>query len=197
MLYKLAHLIKNRFSFVWDSIEWINATLFSVLHASQLRALPSLLENCSNDYIYRLADLTDVDALVEFFREQPENAFEFFKPHEFDAKSISKIIKNKAFLTFIVCKDNQIVGYFFLRCFINGKCFRGKMVHNKWQGRGSATRLGKVTSKITNLLGLRMFGSISPDNLASLQSAKASNDIRIHRTLDNGYYYIEFLPQKK
>ena len=196
MLYKLAHIIKERLGFVWDLFEWINAALFSVSYANKLKTLPSLLEQCSNDYIYRLANLTDVDALVEFFREQPENAFEFFKPHEFDAKSITKIIKNKSFLTFVVCKDNQIVGYFFLRCFINGKCFRGKMVHKEWQGRGIATRLGKVTSKITKLLGLRMFGSISPDNLASFQSAKASNDIRIHRILENGYYYIEFLSKE-
>lgn len=196
MLYKLAHLIKERFGFIWDSIEWVNATLFSISHNKKLKELPSLLGQCANNYVYRLADLTDVGTLIKFFSEQPEKTFEFFKPHEFDAKSIAKIIKNKAFLTFVVCKDDQIVGYFFLRCFINGKCFRGKMVHKDWQGRGIATQLGMVTSKITQLLGLRMFGSISPDNLASLQSAKASNDIKIHSTLDNGYYFIEFLPKE-
>lgn len=39
-------------------------------------------------------------------------------------------------------------------------------------------------------------GSISPENYASLASTKASNEIKIHKTLENGDYYIEFLEKK-
>ena len=92
--------------------------------------------------------------------------------------------------------DQTIVGYFFLRCFINGKCFRGKIVDKNWQGRGIAKQMGIVMTKVSQALGMRMFGSISPENYASLASAKASNEIKIHQTLDNGYYYIEVLPKQ-
>lgn len=196
MLYKLAHFIKERLGFLWGIIEWCNAIVFRIVHNKQLKSLPQLLADCSCDYLYRIAELNDVDALVQFFKEQPTEAYGYFKPHDFDEKSVKKVVKNKAFLTFVVSKDSQIVAYFFLRCFINGKCFRGKMVHKDWQGKGIATQLGKVTSKIAQTLGLRMFGSISPENYASLNSAKASNEIIIHKILDNGYYYIEFLPKK-
>lgn len=39
--------------------------------------------------------------------------------------------------------------------------------------------------------GFRMFASVSPDNYASLNSVKAVSDVRIIKTLENGYYYIE------
>lgn len=196
MLYELAHIIKERFGFIWDAVEWGNATTFSISHNSQLKKLPALLKECSNDYTYRLAEISDSEQLEKFFSEQPEKAFEFFKPHDFDKKSIEKIIKNKAFLTFVVLKDNAIVGYFFLRCFVNGKCFRGKMVHKDWQGKGIAKQMGTVMTKVSHALGLRMFGTISPDNFASLASSKASNEVKILKTLDNGYYYIEYLEKK-
>jgi hypothetical protein len=134
---------------------------------------------------------------VTFFANQPEEAYEFFKPHDFDATSIKKVIDNKAFQSIVVWKEQTIVGYFFLRCFVNGKCFRGKIVDKNWQGRGIAKQMGIVMTKVSQALGMRMFGSISPENYASLASAKASNEIKIHQTLDNGYYYIEFLPKQE
>ena len=107
------------------------------------------------------------------------------------------MVNNKAFLTFLVLSDNELVGYFFLRAFVNGKCFRGKMVHKDLQGRGIAKLMGVAMTKVSQHLDLRMFGSISPENYASMASAKASNEIKIHKTLENGYYYIEFLPKIK
>ena len=60
----------------------------------------------------------------------------------------------------------QIVGYFFLRPFVNGKCFRGRIADYCSRGKG----IGKLM-------------------------AKAVSDVRIIKTLDNGYYYIECKPK--
>lgn len=197
MLYKLAHILKERFGFIWDFVEWGNATAFSLIHRQQLKSIPQVLADCSGEYQFRLAKPTDVSTLVTFFANQPEEAYEYFKPHDFDATSIKKVIDNKAFQSIVVWKEQTIVGYFFLRCFVNGKCFRGKIVDKNWQGRGIAKQMGIVMTKVSQALGMRMFGSISPENYASLASAKASNEIKIHQTLDNGYYYIEFLPKQE
>lgn len=197
MLYEITHIIKNKFSFLWKTIEKINASLFYMMHKEQLSKVDKILKEVNDEYLFRSATVKDVDALVFFFNEQPESAFKFFKPHQFDAKSIKKIIKNKAFLTFVVLKNDDIIGYFFLRCFINGKCFRGKIVHKDWQGKGIAKLMGIAMTKVAQHLNMRMFGSISPENYASMASAKASNEIKIHKTLENGYYYIEFLPKSK
>ena len=197
MLYEIAHFIKDKCRFLWDAVEWGNSFLFSLQHKNTLKEIPHLLQNISNDvFTIRVTENSDAIKLESFFSVQPKSAFEFFKPHDFDRETIQKIIKNKAFLTFVVTVNDEIVGYFFLRSFINGKCFRGKIVDKDWQGRGIAKLMGIAMTKVAESLNLRMFGSISPNNYASLASAKASNDIKVYKTLENGYLYIEFLSKK-
>ena len=196
MLYKLAHILRDRFGFLWNIIEWCNAFVFALTHWAALKKIPGILEECSGQYTLRLAAPADAAPLATFFADQPEEAFKFFKPHAFDEKTLSKIIRNKAFLTFLVLDGEKIVGYFFLRCFVNGKSFRGRIVDYRWRNKGIAKLMGITMNKIITLLKVRLFGSISPDNYASLASTKAVNDIRIIKTLDNGYYYVEYLPKK-
>ena len=50
-------------------------------------------------------------------------------------------------------------------------------------------------NQVNAVLGLRMFGTISPDNPASMAAAKAVNEVKILETLENGDFYIEFLPK--
>lgn len=197
MLYEVAHIIKDKFGFLWDIVEWGNSAIFGLVHKKELKATPDILKDCCNEsFMVRMTKPGDAIPLVQFFKEQPEGAFKFFKPHGFDEKSVLKVLKNKAFMTFVIIERDKIVGYFFLRSFINGKCFRGKIVDKNNQGRGIAKLMGRAMTEVSKSLGLRMFGSISPDNNSSMASAKASNDIKILKTLDNGYYYIEFLPKE-
>ena len=196
MLYKLAHILRDRFSFLWNLVEWGNAFVFALTHRAALKKIPAILQECSGTYTLRLTELTDAAALATFFAEQPEEAFTFFKPHAFDENSLKKVIRNKAFLTFLVLDKEKIVGYFFLRCFVNGKSFRGKIVDYRYRGKGIAKLQGLAATKVASALEMRVFGTISPENYASLASSKAVNEVRIVETLENGYYYIEYLPKK-
>ncbi len=195
MLYELAHVIKERCSFLWDMVEWVNATLFTCLYRKKLKEIPNVLEKCSSSFIIRETTIMDVKPLVRFFNEQPMDAYMFFKPHGFDEKSVEKVLKNKAFLTYVVIDGNMIVGYFFLRSFVNGKCFKGRMVDYRWRNKGIAKQMGIAINSIATLLGMRIFTTISPNNYASLASTKAVNDIKIVKTLENGYFYIECTPK--
>lgn len=195
MLYKIAHILRDRFGFLWNLVEWGNALVFALTHRAALKKIPAILQECSGMYTLRLAELTDAAALATFFTEQPEDAFTFFRPHAFDEGVLKRIIRNKAFLTFLVLDKEKIVGYFFLRCFVNGKSFRGRIVDYRWRNRGIAKLMGITMNKLIVLLHVRLFGSISPDNYASLASTRAVNDIHIIKILDNGYYYIEYLPK--
>ena len=196
MLYKLAHVLSDKFGFLWNIIEMLNAFVFALTHKSALEKIPEILKECSGQFLLRVAAPADAVSLANFFAEQPEEAFEFFKPHDFDEKTLLKIIRNRAFLTFLVLDGEKIVGYFFLRCFVNGKSFRGKIVDYRYRGKGIAKLQGLAATKVATALGMRVFGTISPDNYASLASSKAVNEVKIVKTLDNGYYYIEYLPKK-
>ncbi len=196
MLYKLAHILRDKFGFLWNIIEWCNALVFALTHRAALKKIPEILQDFSDKFTLRLAEPTDAAPLAAFFAEQPEEAFKFFKPHVFDEKTLSKIIRNRAFLTFLVLDGEKIVGYFFLRCFVNGKSFRGKIVDYRYRGKGIAKLQGLAATKVASALEMRVFGTISPENYASLASSKAVNETRIIKTLENGYYYIEYLPKR-
>ena len=196
MLYKLAHILRDRFGFLWNIVEWCNAFVFALTHGSALQKIPGILQECSGQFTLRVAVPADAALLAKFFANQPEDAFKFFMPHAFDEKTLSKIIRNKAFLTFLVLDGEKIVGYFFLRCFVNGKCFKGYIVDYSYMGRGIAKLEGLAMNKINEVFGLHMFGSISPKNPASMAAAKAVNEVKILSTLDNGDYFIEFLPKR-
>lgn len=196
MLYKLAHILRDRFGFIWNMVEWLNALVFAATHKKQLAKIPGILQGFSGKFTLRLAAPADTAPLAKFFADQPQEAFKFFKPHGFDEKTLARIIRNRAFLTFLVLDGETIVGYFFLRCFVNGKSFRGKIVDYRYRGQGIAKLQGLAATKVATILKMRVFGTISPENYASLASSKAVNETRIIKTLDNGYYYIEYLPKK-
>lgn len=198
MIYEVAHFVKDKLGFLWDVVEWSNETVFVLLHKKGLQDIPEILKNVSTDSLtVRQANDSDIDALVSFFAEQPEDAYKFFKPHGFDEKSMKKVLRNKSFMTFVVTEGDVIVGYFFLRSFINGKCFKGRMVDYRQRGKGIAKFMGIAINNVATHLGMRIYTTISPENYASLASTKAVNDIKIVKTLENGYYYIECTPKKK
>lgn len=197
MLYEIAHIIRDKFDFLWEMVESVNGWLFACRYRNRLKGVNGLLATLNSEYTVRQTTEADVKPLVQFFKEQPEDAFEFFKPHGFDEKSISKIVKNKAFQTFVVVDGEHILGYFFLRSFFNGKCFRGRIADHRTRGKGIGKLMAKAIEQVAVHEGLRMFASISPDNLASLESAKAVSDVKIIKTLENGYYYIEVTPKQE
>jgi hypothetical protein len=133
-----------------------------------------------------------LEDLARFFKEQPGSAFEFFKPHAFDAKTLDKLCSNKSFLAFVVKENNRIVGYFFLRCFFIGKCFRGKIVDYRHRNKGIAKMMGLIMHNIAQYLGIPAYSTISPDNVASLKSSGAVAEFEILKQLDNGDYYVKY-----
>lgn len=197
MLYEVSHFIKAHVGFIWEIIEWGNSVVFALQHRKAMKRIPEILSKNSEKFTVNEVQLADVDKLAVFFSEQPEEAFKFFKPHGFDSKSLSKLVRRNSFLMYKITDGDEIVGYFFLRCFANGNAFKGRMVDYRRRNQGIAKQMGNVINAIVIELGLKLFTTISPENYSSLASTKAVNDIRIVRTLENGYYYIECTPKKK
>ena len=195
MIYELAHIVKRKFSFLWDVIEYGNSVAFFVLYRRRLskisdaanKSLPSGLK-------MKLLQKSDVDSLYEFFKRQPEDSFRFFNPHGFDKRSLRKVVRNKSFLAFsligISTADEPIVGYAFMRSFINGSAYRGYMVDYQHTGRGLAKIIGIGLNNVGDTLGLRMYKSISPENPASMKVTQAVCNIEVLKTLDNGDYLL-------
>ena len=69
------------------------------------------------------------------------------------------------------------------------------MTDYRWQRRGINKMMNLCATEISSLLGLRVFGTIAPENIASMKSAQTANDIHIVETLPNGDYYVEYKPK--
>lgn len=197
MLYKLAHFLKLNFPFLWGWIDLINGFLFSIRYGGVLKVIPNLLENRNSNYSISAIDSIPTAELVAFFSKQPKEAFCYFKPHGFDAGSISKLQKNKSFLAFVFKDGGSIAGYCFLRSFFHGKAFRGRMVGIDYRGRGLGTFMNKFMNEVGFSLGLRIFETVSKDNVASYRSSLAASDVKIIKVLPNNELFLEILPPKK
>ncbi len=195
---KLLVYIKHHLAFIWSWLEQINCFLFRIRYGKKLNEKISLVLNkIGPKYIFRLLQKEDMPKLVDFFMRQPNSAYEFFKPHGLDIASLLKKNKDQSFIMIGAYAEEKLVGYCFLRCFFNGQAFRGKIVDLNYQGRGIAKEMGMLTSKLCLELGFRLFATISKDNVKSIASSKAVNEIRVVKELPNNYIYVEYLLKKE
>ena len=95
------------------------------------------------------------------------------------------------FLGYRLEGGDTIVGYFFLRSFFWGKCFRGRMVDIDWRGKGIGTLMNRVMNSIGFGLGMRIFGTVSKDNIASYKIAFSASQCKVIKEMDNNDMYIE------
>ena len=194
-VYKIAHIVKDKLPFIWDAIEKVNEWLFVLRFGKKVK---SIAVTCVPEG-YELVELKDIDTtlIVKFFEHQPEEEYTFFKPHGFDEKSIKRLQKNKSYLAYLLIdKDNgQIAGYCFNRCFFQGKGFRGRMVDIDYRGKGLGTAMNKILNELGFGIGLRLFESVSKDNVASYRSALSASNVKVVQELPHNELYLEILPE--
>ena len=209
MLYKIAHTLRDKLPWIWDIIGIINSFLFGLRYGSKMKNVQKILshftkttDEADNALSYRIESLgkDNLPMLAKMFAEQPASAFDFFKPHGFDELSLNKLAKDKSFLAYIVVAEGTVqqkvcVGYFFQRSFFWGKSFRGYMTDFRWRRKGINKLMNQCATEISSLLGLHVYGTIAPENIASMKSAQAANDVKIIETLRNGDYLVEYLPK--
>ena len=193
MLYKIAHILRDKMGWLWNLIEWLNSMLFSLRYGKRLRAF-SFTTVPEGYEIFAMKDVP-TEQLVAFFEHQPEEAFEFFHPHGFDKKSIKRLQGNKAFIAYVL-KDSlsgNIAGYCFNRSFFHGVGYRGRMVDIDYRGKGLGTSMNKMLNEVGFGIGLRLFETVSKDNVASYKSAMSASNVKVVKELPENELYLEIL----
>ena len=195
MLYAIAHFLRDKLSWLWNLVECINAWLFTLRYGKKLKAF-SFAELPIG---YEVTPMKDVptNKIVAFFNCQLEEAFEFFKPHGFDEKSIKRLQRNKSFLGYLLLDkaNGNIAGYCFNRCFFHGQGFRGRMVDMKYRGKGLGTAMNKLLNEVGFRIGLRLFETVSKDNVASYRSALSASKVKVVKEMPHNELYLEILPE--
>lgn len=190
MLYELAHWLQSKCPWIWDGVEALNSFFCGLKIGNGTR-----LRQCMSAGV-RLADINDAYRLADFFARQPEESFKWFRPHAFDEKTMRKLLERKSYIIYVLEENGEIIGYAFLRCFMNGKCFLGKMVDVNHQGKGVCTKLCEVGMNIAQQTGFRMFESINKENVGSMRASQKACDVIVLEELDNGDLLIEDKPRK-
>ncbi len=198
MLYRIAHILRDKLSWLWNIIEWVNGVIFYLRYGKKINNLNANLNH--NNVVpegYVLLPIKDIptNELVAFFEHQPVEAYTYFRPHGFDAKSIKLLQRNNAFLGYVL-KDKTngaIAGYCFNRCFFHGQGFRGRMVDVNYRGKGLGTAMNKMLNEVGFGIGLRLFESVSKDNLASYKSALSASNVKVVKKLPHNELYLEIV----
>lgn len=199
MLYTIAHFFRDKLPFMWNLIDVLNSCLFSLRYGRKLRPIEEIVlhqytRTCGMEVI-RLREVS-TDKLTKFFAAQPEEAYTFFKPHGFDNKSLKKLQRNRSFLAYILMDGDQIASYCFVRSFFMGKGFRGRMVGMNFRGRGLGTLMNKLMNDIGFGIGLRLFETVSKDNVASYRSALSASKVKVIEELEHNELYLEILKEE-
>ena len=193
MLYQIAHIVRDKLGWLWQLIERLNAWLFSMRYGLRLRSF-SFSEIPVG---YELVPLRDIptEKMVVFFEHQPEEALTYFRPHAFDARSIQRLQGNRAFLAYVLMdpSNEKIAGYCFNRCFFHGVGFRGMMVGIDYRGNGFGRVMHRSLNELGFGIGLRLFETISKDNVASYRSAISANRVKVVKEMPNNELYLEII----
>ena len=193
MLYQIAHIVRDKLGWLWQLVERLNAWLFSMRYGRRLDSF--FFSEIPEGYELVLFRNVPTEKMVAFFKHQPEEAFTYFRPHAFDAKSIKRLQRNQAFLAYVLIDklNDKIAGYCFNRCFFHGQGFRGRMVDIDYRGKGLGTAMNKLLNDVGFGIGLRLFETVSKDNVASYRSAFSASDVKVVKEMPNNELYLEIL----
>jgi hypothetical protein len=172
-LYKFFYFIKNKFHFIWNIISHINSLLFYFLYPKIKLKVDSYFKckefiNLIKDKNIRIKVLgiNDLASLLSLLQKK-ENQSKFFQPFSFSVKKISEILSLPSFINIGLFKDEAMIGYFFLRLFINKKAFLGLMIDSNFRGKGFSNIMLKILYDISNNINFKLYSTIWKDNLNS------------------------------
>lgn len=195
MLYKIAHILRDKMGWLWNLIEMLNSMLFSIRYGKRIKGFT--FTTIAEGYNIVLMREVPTEKMVEFFEHQPEEAFVFFHPHGFDANSIKKLQENRAFLAYVLkdSANDKIAGYCFNRSFFHGVGYRGRMVDVNYRGKGLGTAMNKMLNEVGFGIGLRLFETVSKDNVASYRSALSASKVKVVKEMPNNELFLEILEE--
>jgi hypothetical protein len=187
--------IKHRLPFLWRLIEYFNGMVFQAFYRKRmLAAAHKAIDGESLQvFQFKILDPSNSHQVAASLAEQPPERLSHFKPHGFDLGSIERQFNNPAFLMFGAFSEGRLVGYFFLRCFANRRCFVGRMIDHRHDGLGIGRSMNRIMYQTAWNSGFRVFTTVSKENQMVIRSHSRNPAAKVIKELPNDYLLIEFL----
>jgi len=188
--------IKHRMPRLWAGVDWLNALLYRLLHRDKVQ--PEVERAFSEfglpGYEFRPLKREDLSSLQQLIQRQDPSRLRYFQPHSFEAGALKKMHANPAFLMFGVLAEGGLIGYFFLRCFWNRKCFVGRLIDEPFERQGIGRVMNQIMYHIAWWSNFRCFTSISKRNQWIMRAHSRNPHARFVSELANDYQLVEFVP---
>lgn len=196
MITRVLLVIKHRLPWLWAVVERLNTLVYGLLcrRDMQLQVKRAFANFELRGFEFRPLSDTDLHDLQSLIRSQGEERLRYFRPHGFDMASLKRMHTNSAFLMFGVFCGERLVGYFFLRCFWNRKCFVGRLIDEPYEGRGIGRVMNQILYHCAWWSGFKCLTTISKHNAAIMRSHQRNPHARVVGSLANDYLLVEFVP---
>jgi len=192
---KLLLFIKQNLKFLWAVIDSINNAIYGLLFDKTMkRSLNAISNNVDiSPYTFKELKASDTNDLYELIKNQKESDLNYFQPHGFDHDSIRGKLKQKAFLMMGIYFEQQLIGYFFLRFFVNKKCFVGRLIDADYRGKGVGLLMNKIMYGIAWNMKFRCLSTISKSNHFIMKAHKKNTTMVVLKELNNNFLLVEFI----
>lgn len=198
MIVRMLLYVKHHFYYIWQLIEYLNSFLFKLLHGRKFNSLVSSVIQSFDlpGFSFRQLEATELNVLQSLIKKQAPGRLDYFNPHKFDERSLIKAFKNPSFIMMGAFNGPELVGYFFLRCFWNHKCFVGRLIDQPFEGKGIGSVMNSIMYNIGWLSGFRVLSTISRNNQMIMKSHIKNPHMIVLKELDNDFIFVEFVEKK-
>ena len=132
--------LKYHYPTLWDIIESLNGSILVKAYSIRLKKVKELVLSYAigQDFSLKYTNLQDNNDIVVFLKSLSEAERAFFNPFPFTLRSINHVVSCGTYQVYLVRnnQNNELIGLFFLRFFLNRQCFLGFVVKNEYRGRG-------------------------------------------------------------
>lgn len=180
--------IKIRFPDIWEIMENLNGLVIWLLWSKRLKeaarvSISSFKVNGLKCYQGRQIDCRP---LLEFLKKLSYSDIEYFKPFRFSEKTIEHILKCRTYQVFIVRAENEIIGFYFIRYFLNRDCFLGFAVGLKNRGHGLGKEMVSSIVAAAKIARFRLMSTVCVGNVQSLKVHLSAAPFTILKELSSG-----------
>lgn len=195
MITRILIYIKHHFNILWFLIEKANAFLFRIFYNKRFHLIADKIITTYTlpGYQFRKLAKSELPKLEELLLKQSETRITYFNPHDFHLRGLQRILKNPAFLMMGVFDEEKLVGYFFLRCFWNKKCFVGRLIDEPCEGKGIGRVMNNIMYNIAWEIGFKCLSTISKNNNLVMHAHRNNSAMNVLKELDNDYLLVEFI----
>jgi len=133
----------------------------------------------------RLALINNIEEVVDFLKGLSQAERAFFNPFPFTLRSIYHVVSCGTYQVYLVRnnQNNELIGLFFLRFFLNRQCFLGFVVKNEYRGRGIGKKMIDAMARGVQGSGFTLLSTVCAENKASLRAHLAGSQFEIIETL--------------